>query len=72
MLRVFVAVIVILEVMLLLNLVVFVIASPDHEGRMRAQLADVLAGFDLDLRQEGWVGRVAGAGEAEVLPDHDA
>ncbi len=71
-LRILVAVVVILQVVTLLDLVVFIVACPDSEGGVVAQTTDVLAGFGRDLREEGRVRWVAGAGEGEVLEDEDA
>ena len=49
---------------------VLVAAVPEHERRVRRQPGDVLAGLGLDLVAERLLLGVRGAGEQEVLPDH--
>ena len=51
---------------------VLVAAVPEHEGRVRGQAGDVLAGLRLELVPERLLLGVRRAGQQEVLPDQQA
>jgi hypothetical protein len=63
---------VVVQIMVLGDLVVLVVAGPDDQCRVVTVAAHDLRRLGRDLRQKGWVGRVAGAGEGEIVPHENA
>lgn len=71
-LGVFVPVIVVIQVISLLDLVVLVVAGPNHERWASPQSPYIIPSFLFDLLEKGWICRVARTGEGEILPDEDS
>lgn len=63
---------IVIQAVLLLDLVVFVVAGPEDDGRMMAHASYVRDRFFLHRVEEGFEGWIIAAGKHEVLPDHDA
>ena len=56
MFRVFIPFVVIFQTLLFLDLIVFIVAGEDGQGRVGAEPTDGLGGFGLDLGEEGGIG----------------